>query len=153
LRSHPIKLKALLLASVFAGSLAGFAAQAQEAAPAPLTADQRIERLEQELETLKRQRELDQELDTAAAEKNPVVVIDKKGLKVTSVDKKYEFSLTGAYQFDHRQYLDDDGKRGQDGFISRRLRPTFQLKAGNASFRLTPDFGGSTVRLFDAYGV
>ncbi len=111
----------------------------------------RIEKLEQELSLLKRQLEVKEEKDTAAAEKAAGVEFGKKGLKVTSPDKKYELSLRGNFQFDSRYFLDEEGSGGRDELMARRLRPIIEARAGDASFRLMPDFAGSTTRIFDAH--
>ncbi|NDF12269.1 MAG: porin [Proteobacteria bacterium] len=113
----------------------------------------RISKLEQEIALLKRQQEVDQEKSASAAEKNANVEFGKKGLKITSPDKKYELSLKGYYQLDSRQFLNDNKSTGRDEIISRRLRPILEGRAGDASFRLMPDFAGnsSSPRVFDAH--
>ena len=109
----------------------------------------RIKKIEQELSLLKREKEVEQEKKDANAGKFANVELGKKGLKILSEDKKYELSLNGYFQFDYRSFLDD--KTGRDEFLSRRLRPVLQFKANDASFRLMPDFSGSTTRVFDAH--
>ncbi len=136
----------LLVASALSASLlfSPYSAYSQ-------TVDERIARLEEELALLKRQQEVKEEKDTAAAAKFASVELGKKGLKVTSPDKKYELSLRGYYQLDYRNFLNDDNDTGRDEFISRRLRPIIEGRAGDASFRLMPDFSGSSTRVFDAH--
>lgn len=111
----------------------------------------RIQKLEDEIQLLKRQQEVKEEKEKSAAEKAANVEFGKKGLKITSPDKNYELSLRGTLQFDSRNFLDDDNNTGRDDLLARRLRPTLEGKAGNASFRLMPDFAGSTTRVFDAH--
>lgn len=111
----------------------------------------RIEMLEQELALLKRKLEVKEEKDAAAAEKQANVEFGKKGLLVTSPDKKYQMSLKGYFQVDNRLFLDDDNEAGRDELIGRRLRPILEAKAGDASFRLMPDFAGGTTRVFDVH--
>ncbi|ESQ83787.1 hypothetical protein AEAC466_11510 [Asticcacaulis sp. AC466] len=132
-------------------------AYAQDAAhptdAAPLTTDERISRLEQELDTLKRQRELDQELTTAAAAKTPTAVLDKKGLLFTSADGKYAFGINAQVNIDAHSWGNDGGTL-QDEVVARLIRPTFSGKAGNASFRITPELGSSSsaaASIVDAY--
>lgn len=112
---------------------------------------QRIQKLEEEIALLKRQQEVQDEKDKAAAEKAANVEFGKKGLKITSPDKNYELSLRGNFQFDSRNFLNDDNNTGRDDLLARRLRPILEAKAGNASFRLMPDFAGATTRIFDAH--
>ncbi len=111
----------------------------------------RIDALEQDLALLKRQKEVDDEKAKAAAEKTALVEFGRKGLKITSPDKKYELSLKGYAQLDHRDFLDDNGETNRGEFLVRRARPTLEVKAGDAFLRIMPDFAGSTTRLFDAY--
>jgi phosphate-selective porin OprO/OprP len=112
---------------------------------------ERIAKLESEIALLKRQQEVQEEKDKAVAEKTANVEFGKKGLKITSPDKNYELSLRGTFQFDSRQFLNDEKNTGKDDLLARRLRPVLEAKAGNASFRLMPDFAGSTTRIFDAH--
>jgi phosphate-selective porin OprO/OprP len=118
-----------------------------------LTYEERIARLEQELDTLKRQRELDQELSTAAVAKAPVVALDKKGLSFTSADGKYAFGINAQVNVDVHSFSNDGGTL-RDEVVGRLIRPTFSGKAGNASFRFTPELGGSSsaaASIVDAY--
>jgi phosphate-selective porin OprO/OprP len=147
-----LSLGALAAALAFTPALAS-AQDAQTTEAAPLTYEERIARLEQELDTLKRQRELDQELTTTAAAKTPVAVLDKKGLKFTSADGKYEFGINAQVNIDAHSWGDDGGTL-QDEVVARLIRPTFTGKAGNASFRFTPELGGSSsaaASIVDAY--
>lgn len=111
----------------------------------------RIQKLEAELALVKRQQEVAEEKQVAVAEKAALVEYGAKGLAITSPDKKYALSLRGNFQFDSRNFLNDDAETGKDDLLARRLRPIIEAKAGNASFRLMPDFAGSTTRVFDAH--
>ncbi|MGN6210581.1 OprO/OprP family phosphate-selective porin [Asticcacaulis sp.] len=139
-----------------AAALAFTPAFAQDSAPtdtSTLTADERIARLEQELDTLKRQRELDQEIATSAAAKTPVATLDKKGLSFTSADGKYSFGLNAQVNVDVHSFSSDGGSL-RDEVVDRLVRPTFTGRAGNASFRFTPELGGSSsaaASIVDAY--
>lgn len=112
---------------------------------------QRLQNLEEEIALLKRQQEVNDEKAKALAEKTANVELGKKGLKITSPDKNYELSLRGTFQFDNRNFLNDDSNISRDDLLSRRLRPILEAKAGNASLRFMPDFAGSTTRIFDAH--
>lgn len=113
--------------------------------------NERIEQLEADLALLKRQKEVDDEKAKSAAEKAALVEFGRKGLKISSPDKKYELSLKGYAQLDHREFLDDNNESNRGEFLVRRARPTLEVKAGDASLRIMPDFAGSTTRVFDAY--
>ena len=115
------------------------------------TISQQIRKLEQDIELLKRQQALQDKKDKAIAEKPTNVELGKKGLKITSPDKNYELSLNGYFQLDSRNFLNDNNDTAKNNFIARRLRPVLGFKAGKASFRLIPDFAGSTTRIIDAH--
>lgn len=111
----------------------------------------RIELLEQEIKILKRQAEVDKE--EAMAEKAKVANVEygKKGLVVTSADKRAELGIRGNVQIDGRFFLDDENDTSKNEFIARRLRPIITGKYDDFSFRLMPDFANSNARLFDAH--
>jgi phosphate-selective porin OprO and OprP len=121
------------------------------AGDADATLSQRIQKMEEEIALLKRQAEVHEEEQAKIAEKAASVELSRKGLKITSPDKHYELSLRGYFQLDNRQFLNDKANAGRDELIARRLRPILEAKAGDASFRLMPDFAGSSPRIFDAY--
>jgi phosphate-selective porin OprO/OprP len=106
----------------------------------------------QQLALVQRQAEVREEVTKAAAAKNATVELGQKGLIVTAPDKNLQFRLSGYAQFDARTFLNDRGNTGKDDFLLRALRPTIELNAyKDFSFVLSPDFGGGTTRVFDAY--
>jgi phosphate-selective porin OprO/OprP len=111
----------------------------------------RIEALEKEIALLKRQSEVTEEKAVAAAGKNALVELNSKGLNISSPDKKYQFGVHGVFQIDNRSFINDEKNNQRSEVLVRRARPILNVKAGNAAFTLTPDFGGSTTRLADAY--
>lgn len=146
-------LKSTLSLAVLATALSFPAlAHAQDQRPA-LTTDQRIDALQAELDTLKRQRDLDQELAASAAAKNPVATVDKKGAKFVSADGKYEFDLNAQVNVDAHSFGNDGGTL-RDEVVGRLIRPTFTARAGNALIKFTPELGGSSSAassIVDAY--
>ena len=55
-------------------------------------------------------------------------------------------------QVDSRTFFHDGGNNGNDGFLLRRARPIFTGTVfHDFDFNFTPDFGGSTVQILDAY--
>jgi phosphate-selective porin OprO/OprP len=55
-------------------------------------------------------------------------------------------------QVDSRTFFSDSDIKNNDGFLLRRARPIFQgTLYRDFDFRFTPDFGGSSVQIFDAY--
>jgi phosphate-selective porin OprO/OprP len=119
----------------------------------PFTADEKIEFLQQELDSLKRQRDVDQEVATSAAAKAATATLDTKGLVFSSPDGKYQFAINAQVNVDADGFGHDGGTL-QDQIQDRLIRPTFSGRAGNASFRITPELGGSSAAsasIVDAY--
>ncbi len=109
----------------------------------PFTTDEKIAALQEELDTLKRQHDLDQELAAKAADKTPQATLDKKGLKFVSPDGKYTLGLNAQVNVDVHSF-GNDGGAFVDELQDRLVRLTFTGQAGNASFRVVPEFGGTS---------
>ena len=109
----------------------------------PFTTDEKIDALQAELDTLKRERDVDQEVQQGTAAKTPAVTLDKKGLKIVSPDGKYSLSLNAQANIDVHSF-GNDGGQFVDETQDRLLRLTFSGQAGNASFRIVPEFGGTS---------
>lgn len=143
--------KILLTASAIGLVLSGSNAKAAD------SVSSRINKLEQEIQLLKRQQEVSEEKSIAAAEKNANVEIGKKGLAISSPDKKYQLELHGVFQFDNRSFVGDENvTTGRSENLVRRARPTLNIKSGNASLVFTPDFAGTSTtsnntKTIDAY--
>ena len=154
LYKHALSLGALAAAIAFTPAIASAQDTPAASGDTPaLTYEERIAHLEQELDTLKRQRELDQEIATSTAAKTPVATLDKKGLSFTSADGKYAFGINAQVNVDVHSFSNDGGTL-RDEVVGRLIRPTFSGKAGNASFRFTPELGGSSsaaASIVDAY--
>lgn len=112
-----------------------------------------IQDLDQRIKILARQRELDQESAAALAKTQPKLSVGSGGLTASSADTNFVFSLKGVMQVDSRTFFGDTAVRSNDGFLLRRARPIFQgTLYRDFDFRFTPDFGGSSVQIYDAYG-
>jgi phosphate-selective porin OprO/OprP len=151
-------MKQILLTVLVAGSLA--AAQrlrAQETNDPISELKQQIQELDQKVRVLERQKELDSEAADAKAKDAPKLVVGDKGLSASSGDSNFVFQLHGLIQADNRTFfhdLDNHGKsiEGNDGFLLRRARPIFSgTLYRDFDFLFVPDFGGSSVQIFDAY--
>jgi phosphate-selective porin OprO/OprP len=71
---------------------------------------------------------------------------------MSSADSNFVAQLHGVLQFDSRTFFQDGGLNGNDGFLLRRARPIFTGTVfHDFDFNFTPDFGGSTVQIVDAY--
>lgn len=113
---------------------------------------ERIEQLERDLALLKRQVEVKQEQDQANADKFATVELGSRGLAISSPDRNLTFGIRGYTQIDSRFFLSDENTGSSDSFLGRRIRPVLEGTAlKNFSWRLMPDFAGSSTRIFDAH--
>jgi phosphate-selective porin OprO/OprP len=118
------------------------------------TASAQIQQLDQQVRVLARERELDQDAAAAAAKTQPKLQVGSGGFIASSADSNFVFRLAGVLQVDSRTFFNDSvNKNANDGFFLRRARPIFQgTLYRDFDFKFTPDFGGSSVQIFDAYG-
>lgn len=131
--------------------LAGLtAARAAEADEIQLLREQ-IRQLDQKLRVLERKQEIKDETATAAAKAAPVVAVGAGGFSLTSGDKKFQLRIRANLQADGRFYISDNVE-GNDTFLIRRLRPSFEGTIGEKfGFRIMPDLAPATFNLLDAY--
>jgi phosphate-selective porin OprO/OprP len=121
-------------------------------AEAPLTTEEKIEQLDQQIRILARQLEIEKEAATAAAAAAPAAGAGAGGFELRSADGAFRVRFRGYLHADSRLYGDDDGARGVDNFLLRRARPIFEATTFRIfDFRIMPDFGGGTTALQDAY--
>jgi len=110
-----------------------------------------IQELDQKVRILERQRELDQEDAVATAKTQPRLKLDASGFTLSSADTNFAISLHGQLQLDSRTFFADHNIVN-DGFLLRRARPIITGTVfHDFDFNFTPDFGGSTVQIMDAY--
>lgn len=108
-----------------------------------------IRALEQKLLVLERKQELKDE--AAAAAPAPVVAAGASGFSLTAADRKFQLRIRANLQADARFFLGDN-TNGNDTFLIRRLRPSFEGTIGEKfGFRLMPDLAPATFNLLDAY--
>jgi len=113
---------------------------------------QRLQQLEQQVKVLERKGELDKEAAAEKAKATPTLSIGASGLVATSGDTNFSFALRGLLQVDTRTFFNEGGIEGNDAFLLRRARPIFQGTVfRDFDFQFTPDFGGSSVQIVDAY--
>src|SRR6266446_906356 len=123
-----------------------------EAQATDAQAKQRIADLDQKVKILERSRELDLEAAEAKAKEAPQITIGRDGFSLASADKNYALQLKGVLQVDSRTFFHDSGIVGNDSLLLRRARPILQgTVARDFDFLFVPDFGGSSVQIFDAY--
>ncbi|HEV2437036.1 MAG TPA: porin [Verrucomicrobiae bacterium] len=107
--------------------------------------------LDQKVRILERQHELDKEDVAAAAKTQPRLKLDASGFTLISADTNFVVSLHGQVQLDSRTFFADENI-ANSGFLLRRARPIISGTVfHDFDFNLTPEFGGSTVQILDAY--
>jgi len=125
------------------------------------TVDERIEKLEQEIQQLKSERagatdvvkkeDLDSALE-AAFKKQKVLAGWQDGFFLQSPSGDFKLKTRGYTQADYRFFPFGEGDTGNDSFFLRRVRPIFEGTVYKYfDFRIMPDFGLGTTSLQDAY--
>ena len=121
-------------------------------APAPAPSPAQFEALDQKLRIIERERENDQEAAETLVKTQPKLALTQNGFSISSADTNFVAELHGVLQADTRTFFHDGGINGNDGFLLRRARPIFSGTVfHDFDFNFTPDFGGSTVQIYDAY--
>ncbi|HVU07373.1 MAG TPA: porin [Verrucomicrobiae bacterium] len=121
---------------------------------APSQSSDQVQELDQKVRVLERLRENDKDDAAAVAKTKPLVKLDSSGFTFSSADTNFVVGLHGLIQLDSRTFVDTPPgfKQGNDNFLLRRARP---IVTGTVfhdfDFNFTPDFGGSTVQIVDAY--
>jgi phosphate-selective porin OprO/OprP len=148
-----MKLNRILIVTVVLGVLFGInRSTAQDAEVDVKALLQRVQELEQKVKNLEGKAASATETGAQKARLIPLVTIGAAGLQATSADTNFTFALRGLLQIDSRTFFDDGGIQGNDAFLLRRARPIFSGTVfRDFDFMFNPDFGGSTVQVFDAY--
>jgi len=119
------------------------------AAPPPSA---QVDALDQKVQILERERQDDQDAAATLAKSQPKFSLTQNGFSFSSADSNFVAQLHGIIQLDSRSFFQDGGNNGTDGFLLRRARPIFTGTVfRDFDFNFTPDFGGSTVQIFDAF--
>ena len=118
----------------------------------PLTLEERLEQLDQQVRILKRLAELARDSAAAAAKEQPRLGAGREGFVLKSADGDFQLRLRGYIQADGRVFPDVAAALGTSSLFLRRVRPVTDVTAWRYfGLRLTPDFGGGRVVLYDAY--
>jgi phosphate-selective porin OprO/OprP len=115
---------------------------------------EQLEKLDQKIRVLERQKELDKEAAVTKAKETPTVSTGKDGFWLRSPDNAYQIRIGGIIQLDSHWYPDKTAPIGgtSDSFLLRKVRPVLEgVFLENIAFRIMPDFGGGTTVLQDAY--
>ena len=82
----------------------------------------------------------------------PSVAAGTEGFSLRSTDGVWSLKLRGLLQIDGRAFDSDSSAPGDNEWLLRRVRPTFDGTFGErVSFRLMPDFGNGRTEVPDAY--
>ncbi len=113
---------------------------------------QQIQELGEKVRILERQRESDQDAAVTAAKAQPRLAVGADGVTFSSADTNFSLSLHGVLQVDSRTFPSGGSINGRDSFLIRRARPILQGTVyRDFDFMFTPEFGGSTPQILDAY--
>lgn len=116
--------------------------------------------LNAKLASLEKRVEQDKKAADEAAKNAPKFEVGRNGVTFKSADENYKLRLSGYAQADARFFADnttlgsdsDAAHAVNDQFLIRRARLTLDGSLFKmVDFRLSPDFAGSTLRLFDAF--
>jgi len=111
-----------------------------------------ISKLEKDIELLKRQREVEQEVNLKKEKETPVVQASQDGFGLKSKDGNFQIKLKGQMQADGRAYANDGTPAASNTFLIRKARPILEGTVYKYfDFKLMPDFGSGQVQLVDAY--
>lgn len=147
MRNFPLRHRPARSALVFIALASTWSGAAAE--PNLVELRDQIHALEQKLLVLERRQELKDE--ATAASPPPVVVAGAAGFSLAPADRKFQLRIRANLQADSRFFLGDN-TNGNDTFLIRRLRPSFEGTIGEKfGFRLMPDFAPATFNLLDAY--
>lgn len=141
----------LLIATAVSAAFTSVTAHADDKAEIEKLKAQ-IQELDQKLRVLDRKQELAAEELAAKQKSAPVVNASEKGFGFKSADGQFEYRLRGLVHFDYRDFSGDAFPSATDGFLARRIRPTFEGTVfGKYGFRFTPEFGENKSAVVDAY--
>ena len=120
--------------------------------PAPTdNSKEQLEALDQKVRVLERLRENDQDAAATVAKAQPKISLGASGFTLASADTNFAISLRGLVQLDSRTFFADQNLVNS-GFLLRRARPIITGTVfRDFDFNFTPDFGGTTVQIQDAY--
>lgn len=124
----------------------------------PIDPQPDIKALDQKVKVLEQKLEEEQKTMAENAKKTPKLEAGPTGFRLISPDGDHFLNLRGSVQTDGKFFVDDDDKQATAG---SDLPDRFELKQARIrlegrllkyfDFKIMPDFGGSSVRLFDAF--
>lgn len=147
-----MKLKNKITVALIGAGLVS-AAHAVEISDADFAAlKKQLAELDQKVRVLQREREIEGEAAAAAAKTAPKITLSGSGFNLSSGDTNFTVQIHGVAQLDSRTFFNDGNVNGNDGFLIRRARPIISGTVfHDFDFNFTPEFGGSTVQIQDAW--
>ena len=108
--------------------------------------------VDQKIRIVERNSELAAEAAAARAKEQPRLAAGAGGFGFSSADTNFSLKLRGIVQLDSRTFFADHPlSEGNNSFVLRRARPIIEGTVyRDFDFQLVPDFGGSSVQIFDA---
>ncbi len=112
----------------------------------------RIEALDQKVKSLEQNEQLEAQAAEARAKAGPQISLGGDGFRLSSSNRDFRMHIGGVLQADSRTFFHDAGQVGNDAFLLRRARPILDGTVyRDFDFLFVPDFGGTTVQIFDAW--
>jgi phosphate-selective porin OprO/OprP len=112
---------------------------------------QRLEELNQKVNSLQQDRAAGVAAYESRLKAEPQISIGADGFYLASSNNDFVARLSGVLQIDSRTFFHDAGEVGDDALLLRRARPILSGTVfRDFDFLFVPDFGGSTVQIFDA---
>ncbi|HEY1787860.1 MAG TPA: porin [Verrucomicrobiae bacterium] len=116
---------------------------------------QQIQILQQKVDALENRQQEAQQAQAApqvAAKPSASLTVGADGVTFRSANSNFVSSLHAWVQVDSRTFFQDQHTPGIDGFLVRRARLIYLGTVfHNFDYNFTPEFGGSTVQILDAY--
>lgn len=104
-----------------------------------------VSQLEKDVALLKRQREVDQEVQIKKDNETPIVTASKDGFGLKSKDGNFQIKLKGQIQTDGRFYADDGTPAASNTFLVRKARPILEGTVFKYfDFKLMADFANTS---------
>lgn len=140
-----------ILVAQCAFALGTSAHTATEQAPDIQSLQRKIANLDQEFRALEQTREPDRRPLVQDSKSAPKISLGKDGFSLSSADTNFGFGFHGTIQLDSRSFCAGQNPNNS-GFLLRRARPIFTGTVfHDFDFNITPDFGGSSPLIYDAY--
>jgi phosphate-selective porin OprO/OprP len=118
-----------------------------------------LKTLDQKVKILERKQEVEKEIAAENAKKTPKLEAGPNGFRFSSPEGDHVVNLRGSVQADGKFFMDDNAPPSTTN--PSNLVDRFELKQARIrlegtlfkyfDFKIMPEFGGGSVRLFDAY--